>query len=338
MLVYRRWADLLNSDNGKWPVSFKPSTRDEIYDYGKDYVMYLPCGKCMGCKVDRAIAWTFRNLVESIYHESSLFLTLTYDDMYLPDGNTLRYRDFQLFMKRLRKHFSNEKFRFFMCGEYNSSGNRLFNPHYHAIIYGLKLDDMYFFKQGSRSRIFISPTIADLWPYGYHTINYVHPANIAYCSQYTFKKIEDKQYYGNRVRPFVKMSNRPGIGFEFYDENKEQLFELGYAQLQGGRKLAIPKYYREKCKIDNPDLYNIYEDKLLALSANKFYTKLKSLDPFLFDQILSQYKLCEVDLLTQLEELRYDRKVAILLDKYDMHLGNRETRLIAKSDLNKRNF
>ena len=69
-------------------------------------------------------------------HEASLysvnsFVTLTYDDEHLPGDQCLDHRDFQLFMKRLRKRFPS---RFFMCGEYGGLNGR---PHYHSILFGV---------------------------------------------------------------------------------------------------------------------------------------------------------------------------------------------------------
>lgn len=55
--------------------------------------------------------------------------------MYYP---TLRKRHYQLFFKRLRKWYG-KPIRYFGTGEYGSKTQR---PHYHFIIFGLKLDDL----------------------------------------------------------------------------------------------------------------------------------------------------------------------------------------------------
>ena len=49
-------------------------------------------------------------------HMFNSFVTLTYDDDHLPEYNSLNYKHFQDFMKRLRK--SHNGVRFYMCGEY----------------------------------------------------------------------------------------------------------------------------------------------------------------------------------------------------------------------------
>src|SRR4051812_44934530 len=67
----------------------------------------LPCGQCIGCRLERSRQWAMRLVHEKKLHSHSSFITLTYDDKNLPLGGTLIKRDFQLFMKRLRKCQSN---------------------------------------------------------------------------------------------------------------------------------------------------------------------------------------------------------------------------------------
>ena len=122
---------------------------------GKE-ILQVPCGQCIGCRIDRSRQWANRCMLELQYHDSAYFVTLTYDDLhvpkaYYPDPDTgeahqsltLCKRDFQLWMKRLRKRFSDDKIRFFACGEYGGSTHR---PHYHAIVFGLHLDDLVKYK------------------------------------------------------------------------------------------------------------------------------------------------------------------------------------------------
>ena len=65
-----------------------------------------------------------------------LFVTLTYDDDHLPEYNSLNYKHFQDFMKRLRK--SHSGVRFYMCGEYGEDFSR---PHYHALLFNCFFSD-----------------------------------------------------------------------------------------------------------------------------------------------------------------------------------------------------
>ncbi|WNK14765.1 MAG: replication initiator protein [Microvirus sp.] len=62
----------------------------------------LPCGQCVGCRLDRSNAWAHRCWHEAQLHQDNAFITLTYDEQHLPENNQLVYRDWQLFMKKLR--------------------------------------------------------------------------------------------------------------------------------------------------------------------------------------------------------------------------------------------
>ena len=88
----------------------------------------VPCGKCLECRIQHARAWADRCVVEAKQYDDNYFVTLTYDDAHLPAKNSLVPDDLQKFMKRLRKHFPNNKIRFFACGEY---GDTSWRPHYH---------------------------------------------------------------------------------------------------------------------------------------------------------------------------------------------------------------
>ena len=118
------------------PNPFKPGKsiirftlpENNLLDYEE---IKLPCGQCIGCRLDRSRQWANRCMLELQYHDSAFFVTLTYDDFHVPKSYyadpetgeaytslTLCKRDFQLWMKRLRKKFSEDKIRFFACGEY----------------------------------------------------------------------------------------------------------------------------------------------------------------------------------------------------------------------------
>ena len=112
----------------------------------------IPCGYCDGCRIDRSREWANRCMLELQYHDSAYFITLTYNDDHVPvsyyadpetgeaqESLTLCKRDWQLFMKRLRKAFPDDQIRFYACGEY---GSQTFRPHYHAIVFGLHLHDL----------------------------------------------------------------------------------------------------------------------------------------------------------------------------------------------------
>lgn len=103
-----------------------PSGKRAVVFNRKDAVMVsdfkLPCGQCIGCRLERSRQWAMRCVDEASLYSDNSFVTLTYDNQNLPSDGGLRVVDFQLFMKRLRQDVWERSHRrgvrFFHCGEY----------------------------------------------------------------------------------------------------------------------------------------------------------------------------------------------------------------------------
>ena len=54
----------------------------------------LPCGRCVGCRLERSRQWAVRCMHEASMHMFNSFVTLTYDDDHLPEYNSLNYKHF----------------------------------------------------------------------------------------------------------------------------------------------------------------------------------------------------------------------------------------------------
>lgn len=201
------------------------------------------CGRCVGCRIDRARDWSLRCRDEAMMHDHSFFLTLTYDDAHVP--LTLAPADLSGFLKRLRGRIG--RFRFFAAGEY---GDRFNRPHYHALIFGASVDRA----RSVGKEAFESATIAEAWDQGAHYCGTVTPASVAYVSGYVSKKFGTRlsvpEYCDPEtgevlphVRPFSRMSRMPGIGERYLERYGMELLR-GYA-LRDGRKVPLPRYYRD---------------------------------------------------------------------------------------------
>lgn len=204
-------------------VRFDPATfgnADDLATRGY-YYQPVPCGHCPDCHADAAREWSNRCLMELDDNDNvGCFVTLTYNDFNLPlddDGPTLRKRDFQLFMKRLRWFFPGKRIRFFACGEYGSNTKR---PHYHVILFGLGLSDFGDCVVKKYNKIgqplWISENLSKIWPFGYHLIGAVTKESCDYVARYTLKKQfdldSDGKYPLHILPPFTLCSRRPGIG------------------------------------------------------------------------------------------------------------------------------
>ena len=75
------------------------------------------CGNCLPCLITRKQEWTLRIELEAKCHVANSFVTLTYDDVFRPAGQTLVKDHLQKFIKRLRKALP-YKIRYYACGEY----------------------------------------------------------------------------------------------------------------------------------------------------------------------------------------------------------------------------
>lgn len=229
----------------------------------------LPCGQCVGCRLERSRQWAVRCMHEAQMHEKNCFITLTFSPESLAERSipmSLDVRDFQLFMKRLRKKYG-EGIRFYHCGEYgemckNCFENRLRckckffvewtgRPHYHACIFGHDFAHKQPWKVVNGQMYYVSQELSELWPYGWHTIGDVTFESAAYCARYIMKKINgdlaNERYYdlitGELLKPeYTTMSRRPGIGRPWFEKYESDVYPHDVCVVRGV-KCKPPKYY-----------------------------------------------------------------------------------------------
>lgn len=187
-------------------------------------------------------------------HERNAFITLTYSPENLPADGSLNYRTFQLFMKRLRKHFAPAPVRFYMCGEY---GDDLARPHYHACLFGVDFPDKTLWQTTpAGSKIYRSETLEALWPLGFSSIGDVTFESAAYVARYILKKINGDAgpaHYGS-IRPeFTCMSRMPGLGSSWFAKYLSDVYPHDRVVVRG-KQTRPPRYYDILLKAQNPEL------------------------------------------------------------------------------------
>lgn len=208
-----------------------------------DKKLELPCGRCIGCRMEHARQWAIRLMHESMMHEESYFATLTYDDEHLPSGGSLRPRDIVLFLKKLRRSQRNA-LRYYQCGEY---GENLQRPHHHALLFGLHLPDKRLLPgpPGSHN-LFRSDYLDQTWGQGTTTVGHVTFESAAYVASYVTKKRTGPDadlYYGGRLPEYATMSRRPGIGFTWLRKYWRDVYTEDAITMRGGKKMRPPDYY-----------------------------------------------------------------------------------------------
>lgn len=241
------------NENGKYPIIFKAKNACI------DQPVTLPCGRCIGCKLQKSKQWAARCVHESQQYINNTFITLTYNKDSLPHNGTLIVKHYQQFMKRLRQEkkrhperfFSEgEKIKFFHCGEY---GENLGRPHYHAIIFNLEFADKKHYKTQNGNKLYTSQTLERLWGNGFAIIGSVTFESAAYVARYIIKKITGKdseEHYKGKKPEYITMSRNPGIGAQWYKNWSEEVYPDDFIIVRG-MKMKPPKYYDLKKEKDD---------------------------------------------------------------------------------------
>lgn len=221
-----------------------------------DVYEYVSCRKCEECVSIRKSQWCFRALVETEHSFSSDFVTLTYNDDFLPLDQSVSVRDCQLFFKRVRNNirlwypsFDIKEYplRYFLVSEY---GGKFGRPHYHLILWNCPLN----FEE-----------LEKCWHNGFIKIGQTTPKSVQYCLKYF--AIKEKAPEGRRSN-FCLMSKN--IGHQWLADNLS--YVKSYVIMpEAGYKIPIPKYYREKLGYpkreyfydSEPDIYEFFSPKFL---------------------------------------------------------------------------
>lgn len=249
----KAYQSVTKKENGKKSIVFNRTHK------GADIPLDLPCGQCIGCRLERSRQWAVRCVHEASLYESNCFITLTYDDEHLPRDCSLHVHHFQKFMKRLRKKYG--KMRFYHCGEYGSQFGR---PHYHACLFGFDFPDKELFTIRDDIRVYTSRSLAEIWGKGFCTIGDVTFESAAYVARYIMKKqngknaddhyqwVDDYGVIHTRKPEYTTMSRRPGIGQGWFEKYKDEVYPHDRVVLRGV-KMRPPKFYDTKYEIINPN-------------------------------------------------------------------------------------
>lgn len=199
----------------------------------------VPCGKCGFCLVNKRMSWMFR-----IYHEmrNQLYpgwtLTMTYDERHvrrtLKDRVlSLRFKDIQLYIKRLRK--AGYYCKYIAVGEYGSETNR---PHYHMLIWT------------DASQQFLQ----DNWKSSRDgsILGRIHFDRITMQSaMYTMKYVIQPKQKVSRGIEKTRAQFSKGIGLSYLSTSVYEWHTFDYEDpiifsYIDGRKVVLPRYYKNK--------------------------------------------------------------------------------------------
>lgn len=248
----------------------------------RDLHVTVPCGKCIGCRTDKARDWSMRAVHEASLHEHSIFVTLTYSPEAVPlvwhkynapgcptidderagkAVGTLRPADFQGFMKRLRswqreraRLMPGELFvgaRFLQAGEYGKYGR----PHHHALLFGVSFPDGKRFIRRGDYWLWRSATLERLWPHGFSSYGELTQASAQYVAQYTVKKlVAGGAQLEGRVPEYASMSRRPGLGRDWIRQYGREVYQADRVVVRDGGEWKPPAYYDSQASVMAPEV------------------------------------------------------------------------------------
>lgn len=209
-------------------------------------------------------------MLESYLHEFNSFLTLTYEDDFLPKNGSLSPRDLTLFVKRLRKAIYPKKVRVYSVGEYGELNER---PHYHIALFGFDCLTPYY-KLNKRHECDCANCnlIRRCWSVqgqliGRIQIDRLEPKSAMYLCGYVTKKLTNskneqvKKWLRGRHPEFARPPRRPGLAAGAMEVINDQYLttDLGARELliqgdvphqlkQGKKEFPLGRYLMRKLR------------------------------------------------------------------------------------------
>lgn len=258
-------------------IKFVPSESQsfDINNLGQNTELRLPCGRCLGCRLNHAEGWALRMVHEAQLHEQNAFITLTYDPEHLPEDQSLQYNHVTLFLKKLRKILDKAdiKIKYYYVGEY---GEKLTRPHYHIVLFGFdfssklryrgKENNFQHWRTKNGNKYYISSLLTDLWGRGHCEIGEVNYNTCMYVAKYVTKKVNGslKDAHYTRLNSQTgevctitpeqaRMSRKEAIGRKWLEKFTLDVYPHDHV-VTHGKKLKVPRYYDKWLEKNNPAL------------------------------------------------------------------------------------
>lgn len=194
----------------------------------------------------------------------------------------LNPEDVEKFLDNLRHIFKRELkhtgVRFMAAGEYGEKNKR---PHYHLILFNAPFPIDTFFNprlNWKKNFYYQNKWIERAWggirikddgtlnknSLGISNICEANWQNIAYVARYITKKINGKEsedFYAIRgqIKEFFRVSTSPGIGFQYFEDHWQEIYEKDSILIKIGKKTRWekpPRYYDRLLEQKDPILWD----------------------------------------------------------------------------------
>jgi len=188
---------------------------DEDTEAGTGILQEVRCRKCVNCKRMRELAWTYRGILESITHERTWWITLTWDPAkVMPD-----YDEVKKYLKRVRKNEA--PVRYLCTEEHGENGTQ--RIHWHILLHCR--DSMSWRKVTSK------------WRHGHVQAVLARTSGLGgYIAKYAAKsgRLRASRFYGEE--PGQRHNDRwPTEDFEHYYRTGEKSDRLANLQFSHGK-------------------------------------------------------------------------------------------------------
>lgn len=217
--------------DGKYSINWRSDGRIRVPG---DKAVMIKCNNCPECWNEHSNEWADRCYLESLEHKENCVLTLTYKDT----NGELSKRDYQLFLKKLRKAIYPTKIKYFISGEYGSLHGR---PHFHLIIFGWRPDDCTFYsKSKSGCDMYNSKFVESFWKHGWVTIDLAVDRKACFYSAKYLQKAINRFGVKHKQPAFSACSK--GIAIAAANKFDPELDNHIYIN---GKPKRVPRYFRK---------------------------------------------------------------------------------------------
>lgn len=222
-------------DNPKFKGSRKNNYRPPavVPEFSK---IAIPCGYCIECRKKRAREWIIRLKEEVKVNKKGYFVTFTYSDdslnQLIKKANTDEAKEvarvsIRLFLERYRKKFK-VSCKHWLITELGHVGTK--RLHLHGFIWTNINEE----------------ELKKIWSYGWiYCGKEINNKTINYCAKYVTKFDKERPTF------IAKIFASPGLGKSYINEKTKAIHKFNYDSTidyysDKGRKIALPKYYRDK--------------------------------------------------------------------------------------------
>lgn len=298
----------------------------------------VACRRCWQCNQKRIDDVIGQCIAEREYSKTTVAVTLTYADKQHEEWNiyendikpvmntiSIYYKDFQDFLKRLRKRY---KVRFICAGEYGTKKGR---AHFHCILFfkeELNLEQYYknFEERVNKTKFPVSQYASKqrfVWEYWKHGISYFQETDgykgFQYVLKYMLKDQESESSHsvysltkGTRTKT---KKNEPSIlGYEFFEDLAERYINDGIIPKDFLYKFDDIKRRGKRISFEmNKTAKRIFLDKYMELFFQKYGHD--NVNSTRIEQELDKYITFDFD---EEKERKLIKDKVFTFDKYQM--------------------